>query len=123
MHIQTHFLIGNSDISTGLIGYMDVMILLHEATDSASHGNDIIIRMGREDDNPFRIRQSTLRTSAVISIWFTSRPACNRMLKFIEHFDIDKASLSFELFDEMAQSIINIVFGGEFQKGLAHLFT
>jgi hypothetical protein len=45
------------------------------------------------------------------------------MLKFIEHFDIDKASLSFELFDEMAQSIINIVFGGEFQKGLAHLFT
>jgi hypothetical protein len=27
------------------------------------------------------------------------------------------------LFDEMAQSIIKIVFGGELQKGLAHLFA
>jgi hypothetical protein len=45
------------------------------------------------------------------------------MLKFIEHFDVDKTSLTIELFDEMAQAIINIVFGGEFQKGLAHLFT
>ena len=93
---------------------MHIVFLLHQASDGASHRDHIIVRVGGEDDHTFGIGLSSLRACAVIYIWLTTRPSRNGVLQFVEHFDIHQTSLSVELLDEVPQSVIYIILGGEF---------
>ena len=121
MHETTDLLIAHGNVARSLVGDMHVVSLLHESTDGAAHGDDIVIRMGREDDNPFWIGRGTLRTRGVVDARLTSWPTRNGMLQFVEDFDIDKSRLALELFHKMAETIIHIIFRGEFQQGFPHL--
>ena len=99
------------------------MFLLFQTSDGTSHGDDIVIRVGGEDDHTFGIGLGPLRTGAVIYVRLSTRPSGDGVLQFVEHFDIHQTGLSVELFDEVPQSVINIILGGEFQQGLACLVT
>ena len=46
VHIEPYFLICHSNITGGLISDVNVVLLLHQTTDGAAHGDDIIIGMG-----------------------------------------------------------------------------
>ena len=102
---------------------MHIVLLLHQASDSASHGDHVIVRVGGEDDDSFWIGLSPLWTRAVIDIWFSARPARDGVLQFVEHFNIHQTGLSAELLNEVPQTVIYIILGREFQQGLTCLVT
>ena len=102
---------------------MYVVLLLHQPSDGTSHRDDIIVGVGGEDDDAFRVGLGSLRTGGVIYIWFAARPSGDGVLQFVEHFDVHQASLPVELFDEVSQSVVHIILGGEFQQGLACFVT
>ena len=45
VHIEAHLFICHSDIAGSLVGNVDIMFLLFQAANGATHGDDIIIRM------------------------------------------------------------------------------
>ena len=123
VHEAAHLLITHGNIARGLIGHMHIVMLLHQSADGTTHGDDVIIGMGREHDNPFRIRCGTFRTRRIIDTRFTTRPTCNGVLQFVEHLDIHQSCLSVELLNEVSKAIVHIVLGGELQQRLTHLLT
>ena len=64
------------------------MLLFYQTADSATHRDNIIIRMRRKYDNTFGIWLSALGTICIIGIGFTTRPTCNGMLQIVEYFNI-----------------------------------
>ena len=114
MHEAAHLLIPHGDIARGLIGHMHIVLLLHQSSDGSSHGDDIVVRMGREHHHPFRIGFGTLRTGRIVYIGLSTRPSRDGVLQFVKHFDVHKTSLSVKLLHEITKTIVHIILGGEF---------
>ena len=100
---------------------MHIVFLLHQSSDGASHGDDIIVRMRREHYHSLWIRFCALRTGTVVDIGFSSRPSRDGVLQFVKHLDVHQTSLSVKLFHEMSQTILHIVLCREFQQRFLHL--
>ena len=80
MHEAGYLLIAHSNIARCLIGHMHLVSLCHESLQRATHRDDIVVGMRREDDHTLRERLRTLRTIGVVGIGLTTRPASDGML-------------------------------------------
>ena len=56
IHVLKHHIVVNSKVSGGLVGNVNIMSLMNQADECTSHGNHIVIRMRRENENLLRIR-------------------------------------------------------------------
>ena len=45
-------LIPDGDIARGLVGDVNIVALIAQADESAAHRDDIVVRVGREDEDP-----------------------------------------------------------------------
>ena len=115
VHIEPHLFICHSDIARCLVGHMHVVLLLHQPSDGASHRDDIVVGVGGEDDDPLGVGLGPLRAGGVVYVRLAARPSGDGVLQFVEHFDVHQSGLSVELLDEVAQAVVHIVLGGEFQ--------
>ena len=123
VHEARHLFIANGNIARRLVSHMDVVVLLHQSTDGATHRDDIVVRMGREDNNTLWIGLGAFRTCRIVDIRLAARPTRDGVLQFVEHFDIYQTGLSVELLNKMSETIVHIVLRREFQQGLADFLT
>ena len=92
---------------------MHIVFLLHQSSDGASHGDDIIVRMRREHYHSLWIRFCALRTGTVVDIGFSSRPSRDGMLQVIEDLDVDIIGRAVEG-DQFTQAVVVLILVGEF---------
>ena len=90
---------------------MHIVFLLHQSSDSSSHGDDVIIRVGGEYDHTLGVGLSPLWTGGVVNIRLTAWPSSDGVLQLVEYFDVHQTGLSVELFYEMSQSVVHIILG------------
>ena len=88
VHESCHLLVAHGDVARCLVGYVEVMSLLHQSTDGASHGDYVVVGMGREYDDALREWLGSLRTIGVVGIWLATRPSCDGMLQVVEYLDV-----------------------------------
>ena len=112
MHIEPHLLIRHSDIARCLVGHMHVVLLLHQPSDGSSHRDDIVIGVGREDDDSLGVGLCPLRAGGVVYVRLAAGPSGDGVLQFVEHFDVHQTGLSVELLDEVSQSVVHVILGG-----------
>lgn len=93
------------------------MSLLHQTLDGASHRDNVVIRMRREDEHPFGIGIRTLRAIRVVSVWFTARPACDGMLEVVEYLDVAIVGRAVES-QKLREPVLVIILVGQLQQGL-----
>ena len=89
MEKANNFFIAYCYISRSLVCNVHFVLLFNQSANSATHGNHIIIRMRRKNNNPFRERLGAFRAVSVISIGLTTGPPGNGVLKIIEYFDVN----------------------------------
>ena len=109
--------IAYGDIATGFIGYVYIVFLLYQPADGTAHGDDIVIRMGREYHNTLRIGFGSFRTIGVIGIRLAARPSCNGMLEVVEYLDVHVVGRAVKC-QQFTQTVFVIIFVGQFQNGL-----
>ena len=102
VHVLENYVIMNGKVSGCLISDMYVMSLMHKTYEGSAHGNDIIVRMWREDEDSLREWQCRYRSLAVVSIRFSARPSGYSMLKVVEYLDVNLV-IRTELVDEFAE--------------------
>src|SRR5215217_2914106 len=79
-HEAKHIIIPYRCISRGLIGHMNIMLLIYQTDESTAHRDHIIIRVRRKDNGTFFRWIRTLRSLRIICVGLTARPASNGML-------------------------------------------
>ena len=92
----------NGKVSGCLVSNMNVMSLMHKTNEGSTHGNHIIVRMWREDEDCLREWQCRYRSLAIICIRFSARPTGNGMLKVVEYLDVNLV-IRTELVDEFTE--------------------
>ena len=112
VHIKPHLLIRHSNIARCLIGYMHIVLLLHQSSDGASHRDHIVVGVGGEDDHTLGVGLGPLRTGAVVNVRLAAGPSGDGVLQFVEHFDVHQTGLSVELLNEVSQSVVHVILGG-----------
>src|SRR3712207_7384060 len=75
---------------------MNVVTLLYQAAQSATHGDYIVIGMGREHDYPLGEWLGTLGSIGIIGVGLSTRPSRNSVLQVIENLDIGVISRAIE---------------------------
>ena len=88
MHKTYHFLIAYSYISGSFISYMHFMFLFHQPAKRSSHGNNVVVRVRRENYDTFRIWFGAFGTVSVVRVGFTARPSGNGMLQIVKDFNV-----------------------------------
>ena len=88
VHETSNFLIANGNITTRFVSNMYFMTLRHQSLNGSSHGNDIIIRMGREYQYTFGEWSCTFWSIRIIRIRLSAWPSRNRMLQVIKYLDV-----------------------------------
>ena len=109
VHETSYLFIPHGDVARGLIGHMHIVLLLHQSSDGTTHGDHVVVGVGREHDNAFGIGLGTLRTRGVVYVGLATGPSRDGVLQFVEHFDVHKTCLTVELFHEVAQVIVHII--------------
>ena len=112
-----HFFITHGNVSARLVSYMYVVPLFYQATDSATHRDNIIIGMGREYNDALGVRSGTFGTIRIVSVRFAARPSGNGVLQVIEYFDIDIIGRPVKS-QQFAQSVFVVILVRQFQDGL-----
>ena len=122
MHETRYLFIAHSNVSTRLVGHMNLMSLRHQALNGAAHRNNVIIGMRREHHNTLRIGLRTLWAIGVVGIRFSTRPARDGVLQVVEYLDIGIISRPIKR-QEFRKAVLVVVFVRQFQNGFASLLT
>ena len=118
MHETNHFLITYGNVTGSFVSYVYLMLLFYQAAEGSTHGDNVVIRMRREDNHTFRIRFGTFRTVGIISIRFATRPSGDGMLQVIENLDIYIVSRTKQC-QKFAQTVFVVVLVGQLQNRFA----
>ena len=97
---------------------MHVVTLLHEPVHGASHRYYVVVGMRREHYHALWIRVGTLRTVGVVSVGLASGPSGDGVLKVVENLYVGVVCRAEER-EKLAQSVLVVVFVGEFEDRLA----
>jgi hypothetical protein len=79
--------------------------------------------VGREHDDSLGIWGSALGSGAIVDVGFATRPSSDGVLQLIENLDVYQSGLTVELLDQVAQSVVHIVLGREFEQWFLYLVT
>ena len=123
MHKSANLLVAHGDITRCLVGNMHIVVLLHESADGATHRDDVVVGVGREHDDSLGIWGSALGSGAIVDVGFATRPSSDGVLQLIENLDIYQSGLTVELLNQVAQSVVHIVLGREFEQWFLYLVT
>ena len=95
------------------------MSLFYQTDEGTAHGDDVIVRMRREDDHPLRERGGGDGTCGIVCVRFPSRPARDGVLQVVEHVDIDLVVCPF-LFEELPEGILYVVLVRQLENRLVY---
>ena len=101
---------------------MHFVTLFYQPGKSTSHRDDVVVWMGTEDQDSFRIRIGSFGTGRIICIGFASRPTCNGVLHVVEYLDIYFIGRT-ESLDQIGHPIVDVVFVFYFQDRLFHFLA
>ena len=118
MHETNHFLITYGNVTGSFVSYVYLMLLFYQAAEGSTHGDNVVIRMRREDNHTFRIRFGTFRTISIVSIRFATRPSGDGMLQVVENLDIYIVSRTKQC-QKFAQTVFVVVLVGQLQNRFA----
>ena len=96
---------------------MQVMPLGYESLNGASHGDDIIVGMGREHHHALGKRLGALRAIGVVGVGLSARPSRDGMLQVVEDLDVGIIGRSIKG-EQLGESVLIVVLVGELQDGL-----
>ena len=120
--VADYFLVIDSNVSRGLISDMHVMSVLNESVEGSTHGYDVVIGVGREDDHSLGKWESSLRTIAVVSIGLATRPSGDGILDIVEDLNIAVVCRAV-LTQQVTQLVADVVLVGEVEESLAGLIA
>ena len=80
MHKAGYLFIAHGNIARRLVGHMHFMSLCYESLQRATHRDDIVVGVRREDNHTLRERLRTLRTIGVVGIGLATWPASDGVL-------------------------------------------
>ena len=60
MHEAHYLFVAYGNVTRRLIGYVNIVTLLHQSANGTTHGDDVIVRMRREHHYALRVGQCTL---------------------------------------------------------------
>ena len=86
--VADYLLVIDGNVSRGLISDMHVVSVLDESMEGSTHGYDVVIGVGRENDHSLGEWESSLRTIAVVSIGLATRPSGDGILDIVEDLNI-----------------------------------
>src|SRR5690625_7845755 len=95
------------------------MAMLDKPHQRSAHRDDIVSRMRREDQDPFRKRLRPFRPVAVVCIVFSARPAGDGVLYIVKYTDVYIISLS-EICTDSVQSVFIVLEIRKYQYSLFH---
>ena len=118
VHETNYFFITYSDIAGSFVCYVYFMFLLYQTAESSTHRDNVIIRMGRENNHTFRVGFCTFGTIGVVSIRLAARPSGDGVLQIIENFDIYIVCRTIKS-QQFTQTVFIIILVGQFQNRFA----
>ena len=86
--LEDHVVV-DGKVPGGLVGHVDVMPLVDKADERTSHRDDIVVRMGRENQHFLREGRALHGTGRIVGGGLASRPACDRVLELVEYIYVD----------------------------------
>ena len=108
----------DGDIAGGLVGDVYIVALFDEPQEGAAHGDDVVIGVGAEDDDPFPGGFGAFGPVGIVGIRFAARPAGDGMLEPVEHLDVD--AVGGGVFQgQVAQAVFGIIFIGQLENGFS----
>ena len=120
--IADHLLITHGDIARGLVGYMHIVPLHHQAAEGTSHRDHIVIGVWAKNKHPLLSRQGTLRPIRVIGIGLAPWPTGDGVLDIIKHLDIGIIGRAIDR-KQLSQLMVGIILIGQLQDRLIDLLA
>ena len=116
---ETHdLLVADGDVARCLVGDVYVVALLDKAAERTAHGDHVVVRVRREDDDPLRERPGTLRAVGVVGIRLAARPSGDSMLEVVEYLDVGVVGRAVEG-QKFAEAVLVVVLVGQLEDRLA----
>ena len=122
IHVLENHIVVDGEVSGCLISHVDIVSLMNQADECTSHGNHIVIRMRRENEDLLRIRLGRDRPLAVIGIRFSARPSGNGMLEVIEHVNVYLVIRPPPV-EQLAERMLEIIFLCKLENRLVNLLA
>lgn len=118
VHEACHLLVAHGNVATGLIGHMQVVALLDKALDGTTHRDDVVVGMGREDNDALGEWLGALGAIGIVGVGLASGPSGDGVLQVIEYLDVGIVSRTIEG-EQLGESVLIVVLVGELEDGLA----
>ena len=120
--VADYLLVIDGNVSRGLVSDMHIVSVLDKSVESPTHGYDVVIGVGRENDHSLGKWESSLRTIAVVSIGLATRPSGDGILDVIEDLNIAVICRAV-LTQKVAKLVADIVLVGKVEERLAGLIA
>ena len=122
VHESCHLLVAYSDVARCLVSHVNLVLLLNQAADGATHRDNVIVWVRREDNHLLWEWLRTLWAISIVSVRLATRPSGDGVLQVVENLDVGIVCRAVES-QKFAQAVLVVILVGQFQDRLVQFLA